>query len=141
MWFNKSRDPRLRDEIGFHRDRLIEDYVADGMSRQDAERRAFLEFGNAAQIEEACLDARGRWADDFAKDLRYARRILRHNPVFSVVAVLSLALGIGANAAIFSLVNAVMLRSIPVRQPGTLVQITRLMSDGHEGSLSYPLFA
>lgn len=138
MWF-KRRD-RLRDEIQFHRDRLIEDYVAAGMSRQEARRRAFLEFGNAAQIEEACRDARGRWAADFAQDVRYALRMFGRNRAFAAVAMLSLALGIGANAAIFGLINAVMLRPLPVREPDRLVQITRVSPDGSPGALSYGLF-
>ncbi len=144
MWFSKRRDPRIADEVGYHRDRLIEDYMAIGMDRPAAERRAFLELGNAVPIEEAVRDVRGRWLDDSGKDLRYAVRILRRNPGFSVVAVLSLALGIGANAAIFTLINAVMLRRLPVEEPDRLVQITRLISSGLEqgrpGFVSYPLF-
>jgi putative ABC transport system permease protein len=144
MWFSTRRDPRLGDEVRFHRDRLIEDYRAAGMDRQAAERRAFLEFGNVAQIEEACRDVRGRWLEDLAKDLRYTLRTLRRNPGFSIVAVVSLALGIGANAAIFTLINAVMLRTLPVKEPDRLVRITRLLSSGPQqgrpGSVSYPLF-
>ena len=97
MWFSKRHDPRLRDEIRFHRDRLIEDYMAAGIDRSEAERRAFLEFGNVGQIEEACRDVRGRWLEDLARDLRYTLQTLRRNPGFSAVAVLSFALGIGAN--------------------------------------------
>ncbi|MPY87506.1 MAG: FtsX-like permease family protein [Luteitalea sp.] len=140
MWLNKRRDPRLGDEVRFHRDRLIEDYMAAGMDRKEAERRAFLEFGSVAQIEEACRDVRGRWLDDLAKDLRYAVRTLRRNPGFAAIAVLSLALGIGATTAIFSLVNAVMLRTLPVREPDRLVQITRIRPDGRPGGVSYRLF-
>src|SRR5438876_7983610 len=139
MWFSARRDPGLGAEVRFHRDLLIEDYIAAGKDRQEAERRAFLEFGNVAQIEEACRDVRGRWLDDLAKDLRYTLRTLRRNPGFSIVAVLSLALGIGANAAIFTLINAVMLRTLPVKEPDRLVQITRLI-DGRPGFVSYPLF-
>ena len=144
MWFRTRRDPRLGDEVRFHRDRLIEDYMAWGLDRKEAERRAFLEFGNVAQIEEACRDVRGRWLDDLAKDVRYTLRTLRRNPGFSLIGVLSFALGIGANAAIFTLINAVMLRTLPVKEPNRLVQITRLISSGPEqgrpGSVSYRLF-
>src|SRR6266542_543892 len=140
MWFSKLRDPRLRDELRFHRDTLIEDYMAAGMDRTQAERRAFLEFGNPAQIEEACRDVRGRWLDDLTKDLHYALRTLRRNPVFATVAVLSFALGIGANTAIFTLINSVMLRALPVAGPDRLVHITRIASDGRPGTISYPLF-
>src|SRR5439155_9600103 len=139
MWSARRRDPRIGDEIRFHRDRLIEDYVAAGLDRSEAERRAFLEFGSVPQIEEACRDVRGRWLDDLAQDLRYAVRTLRRNRAFAGVAVLSLALGIGANAAIFTLINAVMLRTLPVQEPDRLVQMTRLL-DGRPGFVSYPLF-
>jgi predicted permease len=138
MWRTR-RDPRIADEIEFHRDRLIEDYVTAGMDRREARRRAFLEFGNAVEIEESVRDVRGRWLDDLSKDLTYALRTLRRSPGFSFIAVLSLALGIGANAAIFSLINGVMLRTLPVREPGRLVQITRELN-GRPGQVSYPLF-
>jgi predicted permease len=140
MRFIRRRDPRLGDEIRFHRDRLIEDYMAAGLDRQEAERRAFVEFGNPAQIEERVRDVRGRWLDDLARDLRYTLRTLSHSRGFAAAALLLLSLGIGANAAIFSLINAVMLRALPVKQPDRLVQITRLMPDGRPGALSYRLF-
>ena len=140
MWFNNRRDPRVRDEIAFHRDRLIADYMAAGMNRAEGERRAFLDFGNAAQIEEGVRDVRGRWLEDLGRDLRYALRTLGRNRGFAAVAVLSLALGIGANAAIFSLINAVMLRALPVREPDRLVQIARVAPDGRPVALSYRLF-
>ena len=138
-WKPWRRPPRISDELRFHRDRLIADYVAGGMDRADAERRAFLEFGNAVAIEESIRDVRGRWLDDLSKDLSYAVRTLRRSPVFTGVAVLSLALGIGANAAIFSVINAVMLRSLPVEEPDRLVRITRLLN-GRPGQVSYPVF-
>ena len=140
MWFDRRRQPRVRDEIRFHRDRLVEDYMAAGMDRAAAERRAFLEFGNGAGIEEAVRDVRGRWLEDFGRDVRYALRTLGRNRAFAAVAVLSLALGIGANAAIFSLINAVMLRALPVREPDRLVQINRVSPEGRPMAVSYPLF-
>src|SRR5262245_45487604 len=139
MWFRKDRDPRVGDELRFHSDRLIDDYVARGMSRQEAGRRAALEFGGVSQLEEAVRDVRGRWLDDLVADLRYAVRTLRHSYGFAAVAVLSLALGIGANTAIFTLINAVMLRALPVHEPDRLIQITRLL-DGRPGVVSLPLF-
>jgi putative ABC transport system permease protein len=138
--WRSRRDPRIDDELRFHRDRLIEDYVAAGMARGDAERRAFLEFGNAAAIREEVRDVRGRWLDDFINDLNYALRTLRRSPIFAIVAVLSLTLGIGANAAMFAVVNAVMLDSLPVKEPDRLIQITRARSDGRPAQVSYPVF-
>ena len=135
----RRRDPRVGDELRFHRDRLVEEFLAAGMSRQEAERQASLQFGHVPHIEDAVRDVRGRLLDDLAADLRYAGRTLRRTPGFTAAAVLSFALGIGANVAIFSLINAVMLRTLPVREPGRLVQITRLL-DGRPGVVSYPLF-
>jgi predicted permease len=136
--FRRRHATRLHDEIQFHRDRLIEDYIAAGLTRGEAERRAFLEFGGVPQIEEAVRDVHGRWVEDLAKDLRYAFRTLTRNSGSSVVAVLLLALAIGANAAIFSLINAVLLRTLPVKEPERLVQIARL-SDTQPVGVSCPM--
>ena len=145
IWPRRRRDPRIGDEIRFHRDRLIEDYVAAGVEPQEAARRASLAFGNIASIEEECHDVRGRWLQDMGQDLRHTLRMLRRNRVFATVVILTLALGIGANTAIFSLVNAVMLEALPVREPDRLVQIGRIWQDGERlagrpAFVSYPIF-
>lgn len=94
------------------------------MSEAEARRRASLELGGIEQVKEACRDARGtRWVEDLGQDLRYGCRVLRKSPVFTVVAALSLALGIGANSAVFSLVDRLVLRALPVRDPQELVRI------------------
>ena len=141
MWFgSKTSETQLNAELRYHFEKLVGDFVAAGIPPEEARRRARLEFGGVEQIKEQCRDVRGRWLEDLAKDLRYTARMLRRSPGFLAVSVLSLALGIGANTAIFSLINAVMLRSLPVQEPKRLVQITRLTPDGKPGVISYPLF-
>jgi hypothetical protein len=95
MWFNRRPDPRTQDELRFHRDRLVDDYMAAGMSRADAERRAFLEFGNVATIENV-KDVRGRWLEDLGRDIRCGARALRRSPGFAVTAAATLALAMAA---------------------------------------------
>lgn len=126
-------------ELRFHFDQYVEKYIKSGLTREDALRRARIEFGGHEQLKEEIRDARGvNLIETLFQDIRYALRILGRTPVVTGVAILSLALGIGANTAIFSLIDTVMLRLLPVQRPEELVQLKRAnVSGGGEGTPSF----
>jgi len=117
--------------------------IRDGVAPGEARRLALLELGGVEQVKERVRTGRhGAWLDEAGRDLRYAARILRRNPGFSVVVVLTLALGIGTNTAIFSLIDALMLRSLPVPNPQELVQLKMRTPDAKgpaDESFSYAI--
>jgi putative ABC transport system permease protein len=117
-------DREMRAEMRAHLDLATQRFVARGMSLAAARYAARVEFGNVAVLEEEGRDARGAaWIDSVIRDVGYALRSLRASPAFATVAVLSLGIGIGANTAIFSLIDAVMLKSLPIERPGELVRV------------------
>src|SRR5215471_11713437 len=119
-----QEDRELDDELRDHLERATEGYVAKGMASDEARRRARLDLGGIEQTKEKCRDTRQvNWIHDLIRDLRFGFRMLRKSPGFTAVAILTLALGIGANTAIFTLLHAVMLKSLPVPNPAQLYRL------------------
>ena len=128
-------DKDLSDELAFHIEKETEENIAAGMSAEEARYAALRTFGGIDQVKEECRDAWGlRFIDTLFQDIRFAVRMLGKNPGFTAVVVLTLALGIGVNTAIFSLVDQLLLWSVPAREPNRLVKIEGLYSS------SYPFF-
>ena len=116
-----SRDDELDAEVESHLRMAIDERVARGESRDAAERAARREFGNVTHVKEVAREVRGLWLERLVQDVRYGARALRRTPGFTVVAVLTLALAIGANSAVFTLVNSVLLKPLPFHDSGRLV--------------------
>src|SRR5688500_15363832 len=133
---DEDLDAELRD----HLERQIELHRAAGLSPADARAASLREFGNVSLIHEQVRDTRGlNLVEDTLRDVRYAFRSMRRAPGYTAVAALSLGLAIGANTAIFSLVNVLMLRDLRVASPHELVEIGRLAQNA-QGNFSYPIY-
>jgi putative ABC transport system permease protein len=128
----------MAEEIGFHLEARAEDLMRSGLSRTEAMRRARIEFGGVEAYKERCREARGHaiW-DALRADFRYAARTLGKSPGFALTAVLTLALGIGASTAIFSVTNAVLLRPLPYRNADKLVLILWEYQRGNSRNFTY----
>jgi hypothetical protein len=138
LFRNNCVEKELSDELRFHLERLIEQNTARGITPEDARFAALRELGAVEQIKEECRDMRRtNYIENVLKDARYALRTLRRSPGFSTVVILTLALGIGANRAIFSLVDTIVLRPLPYPEADRLVALQEANRKGEEYSVSW----
>lgn len=146
--FKRRRNAEdFAEEIRSHLALEADDLHAEGLSEEEARRRARVEFGNVGGAQEQFyLKSRWQWLDKFWRDLRYGFRSLLQSPGFALTAILTLALGVGANTAVFSVMNAVMLRSLPVADPTRLVYLRTTNPPHGTGTVdsnetfSYPVY-
>src|SRR5688572_2081387 len=134
----RRRDAELDEEIETHLSLIADEQVRRGVPRTDATARAKAVFGGVAKIKETYRDQRGLpFLETFAQDARFALRGLRKNPAFAATAILTLGLGIGANTAIFSIIDALMLRELPVERPHELIRLKTLGQRSTDDNFSY----
>ncbi|MGI9073308.1 MAG: ADOP family duplicated permease [Bryobacteraceae bacterium] len=135
LFQRKKIEVELDDELRSHMEQEVSANIRAGMSAEEARYAAMRLVGPVSVYKEECRDARGTGLiENFARDLRYASRVLRRSPVFTVVAIATLALGIGANTTVFTFVENILLRSLPVRDPQQLVALNW----GGMVNMSYP---
>jgi len=133
----RSRDMELDAELAAHLELAVEENMARGMSAEEARRRALISFGGVAQAKEQHGEARGLpWLDVLLQDLRFTFRTLARDRGFTMIAVIILGLGIGANITVFSVVNTLLLRPLPLHNPQELVRILSKTGSG-ESSMTY----
>src|SRR5207244_5556289 len=124
LFRKKRRDAEMAEEIQQHVDLLTERNIAAGMSPQEARNAALRQFGGVEQIKETAREQRvWMWAHQLWQDVAFACRLLRKSPAFTLVALITLMLGIGANIVVFGIVNAVLLRPLDVNDPQNLYQL------------------
>jgi putative ABC transport system permease protein len=137
LFFSRRVEVDLDKEVHSHLEMLIEENMRAGLPPKEAQRAARIELGGIEQVKEQIREERiGNWLHSVESDCRYGVRQLRKNPGFTAVAVLTLALGIGATTAIFSVIDATLLRGLPYRDPSQLVEIGENNPQGEADSVS-----